>query len=40
MRLDENFKSTHNLAAWALANELGDGAVCDRGIIETFFALL
>ena len=40
MRLDENFKSTHDLAAWTLAYELGDGAVCDRGIIETFFALL
>ena len=25
MRLDEDFKSTHDLAAWALANELGDG---------------
>ena len=40
MRLDENFKSNHNLAAWAFADELGDGAVCDREIIETFFALL
>ena len=28
------------MATWALANELGDGAVCDRGIIETFSALL
>ena len=29
MRVGENFKSTHDLAAWALANELGDSAVCD-----------
>ncbi len=40
MRLDENFKSTHDLAAWALAYELGDSAVCDCRIIETFSALL
>ena len=40
MRLDENFKSTHDLAAWALAYELDDCAVCDRGINETLFALL
>ena len=40
MRLDEDFKSTHNLTTWALANELGDGAVCDRGIIEELSALL
>jgi hypothetical protein len=40
MRLDENFKSTHDLAAWSLAYELGDSAVCNLGIIETLFALL
>ncbi len=40
MRLDENFNSTHDLAAWALAYELGDSAVCDCRIIETFSALL
>ena len=40
MRLNENLKSTHNLAAWALAYELGDSAVRDRGIVEELSALL
>jgi hypothetical protein len=40
MHLNEDFKSTHNLAAWALAYELGDSADRERGIIEELFALL
>jgi hypothetical protein len=31
---------THNLAAWALAYELGDSAVRDHGIVEELSALL
>ncbi len=30
----------NNLAAWALAYELGDSAVRDRGIVEELSALL
>ena len=40
MRLDEDFKSTHDLTTWTLAYELGDSAVRDRGIVEGLFALL
>jgi hypothetical protein len=40
MRLNEDFKSTHNWAAWALAYELGDSAVGCCRIIETLPALL
>jgi hypothetical protein len=36
MHLDEDFLSTHDLTAY----ELGDSAVDDRRIIETFSALL
>jgi hypothetical protein len=32
---DEDFWSTHNLAAWALADELGDSVVYDRRIIKS-----
>ena len=39
MRLNEDFQSTHDLAAWALAYELGDSAVRDRGIVEELSAL-
>ncbi len=31
---------THNLAAWALAYELGDSAVRDRGIVVELSGLL
>ena len=40
MRLNEDFESTHDLAAWALAYELGDSAVQDRGIVDELSALL
>ncbi len=40
MRLNEEFQSTHDLAAWTLAYELGDSAVRDRGIVEEPSALL
>ena len=39
MRLNEDLKSTHDFAAWALAYELGDGAVRDRGIVKELSAL-
>ena len=39
MRLNEDLKSTHDFAAWALAYELGDSAVYNRGIVEELSAL-
>jgi hypothetical protein len=40
VHLNEDFQSTHDFAAWALAYELGDSAVRDRGIIKELSALL